>query len=95
MHRLAGRCALARWSPAGIIAHPYVGRNEEAVQWVAQEDWIVSRDFDMPDVLRPEGGWYLDIDYLDTVADVRVNGDTGACRRATVSAATGPMFRML
>jgi beta-mannosidase len=58
----------------GVIAHPYIGRNEDAVQWVAQEDWLVSRTFEMP-ALYPEGGWYLDIDYLDTIADVRVNGD--------------------
>jgi beta-mannosidase len=58
---------------AGIIAHPYKGRNEDAVQWVAQEDWVVSRDFAMPDVFEPDG-WYLDIDYLDTVADILVNG---------------------
>ncbi len=58
----------------GVIAHPYAGRNEEAVQWVAQEDWLVSREFEMPAAF-PEGGWYLDIDYLDTIADVRVNGE--------------------
>ncbi len=58
----------------GVIAHPYVGRNEEAVQWVAQEDWLVSRTFEMP-ASFPQGGWYLDIDYLDTIAEVRVNGD--------------------
>jgi beta-mannosidase len=60
---------------AGIIAHPYKGRNEDAVQWVAQEDWIISREFEMLEVFEPEG-WYLDIDYLDTVADVSVNGVT-------------------
>ncbi len=58
----------------GVIAHPYAGRNEETVQWVAQEDWLVSRQFEMPAAF-PEGGWYLDIDYLDTIADVRVNGE--------------------
>ena len=58
----------------GVIAHPYVGRNEETVQWVAQEDWLISREFEMPSVF-PAGGWYLDIDYIDTIADVRVNGE--------------------
>jgi beta-mannosidase len=58
----------------GVIEHPYVGRNEDAVQWVAQEDWLVWRAFEMPRSF-PEGGWYLDIDYLDTIADVRVNGE--------------------
>ena len=58
----------------GVIAHPYAGRNEEAVQWVAQEDWLIWRTFEIP-ASFPEGGWYLDIDYLDTIADVRVNGE--------------------
>ena len=58
----------------GVIDHPYVGRNEDAVQWVAQEDWLVSRTFEMP-ASFPDGGWYLDIDYLDTIADVRLNGE--------------------
>lgn len=58
----------------GVIDHPYKGRNEEAVQWVAQEDWTASRTFEMP-ASYPAEGWFLDIDYLDTVADVRVNGE--------------------
>ncbi len=58
---------------AGIIAHPYKGRNENLVQWVAQEDWVASRGFDLAEGFSPEG-WYLDIEYLDTVADVAING---------------------
>ncbi len=55
---------------AGIIPDPYVGRNEELVQWVAHEDWVLEREFDLTDAA---GRWYLDIDYLDTVATVFVN----------------------
>ncbi len=56
---------------AGQIAHPYVGRNEYDVRWVAIEDWQVSRVFQFDgDVSR---NWYLDITYLDTVADVFMN----------------------
>ncbi len=56
---------------AGEIAHPYVGRNEYGVRWVANEEWQATRVFQFDgDVKR---GWYLDITYLDTVADVFVN----------------------
>jgi len=55
---------------AGIIPDPYFGRNENEVQWVAREDWAVERQFTLDD---PDGSWYLDITYLDTVATVFVN----------------------
>lgn len=55
---------------AGIIPDPYFGRNEEAVQWVAEHDWTLERSFFLD---HADGQWYLDIDYLDTVAVVFVN----------------------
>ncbi len=55
---------------AGIIPDPYIGRNEYDVRWVAEEEWIASREFEW----NGEGNWHLDIDYLDTVAEIRVNG---------------------
>ena len=57
---------------AGVIPHPYVGRNEYDVRWVASEDWEASRTFQFDRDI--ERGWYLDITYLDTVADIFVNG---------------------
>ena len=56
---------------AELIPDPYFGRNEEIVQWVAQRDWVLERSFTLSE---PDGEWYLDIDYLDTVAAVFVNG---------------------
>ncbi len=56
---------------AGQIPHPYVGRNEYDVRWVANEDWQVSRAF--PFVGDLNRNWYLDITYLDTVVEVFVN----------------------
>ncbi|MBX5009382.1 glycoside hydrolase family 2 protein [Rhizobium lentis] len=56
---------------AGLIPDPYFGRNEEKVQWVAEREWAVERSFTLREA---EGDWYLDIDYLDTVASVYVNG---------------------
>jgi beta-mannosidase len=55
---------------ADLIPDPYFGRNEENVQWVAQQDWQLIRSFSLDDA---GGDWYLDIDYLDTVASVYVN----------------------
>ncbi|MDQ0135544.1 beta-mannosidase [Neorhizobium galegae] len=55
---------------AGIIPDPYFGRNENAVQWVANADWTIERHFTLDE---PAGSWYLDITYLDTVATVFVN----------------------
>ena len=58
---------------AGLIPDPYAGRNERDVQWVAAEDWAIERSFDLtPEML--EGDWYLDIESIDTVASVYVNG---------------------
>lgn len=58
---------------AGIIPNPYEGTNELVVRWVAETEWTASRSFHW-DGAAGEAGWYLDIDYLDTVAEVRVNG---------------------
>ena len=55
---------------AGIIPDPYIGRNEYDVRWVAEQDWIATREFEWDG----EGQWNLDIDYLDTVAEVKING---------------------
>ncbi len=57
---------------AGQIPHPYKGTNERACRWVADEDWVATREFVLDEV--GEGEYYLDIDYLDTVATVLVNG---------------------
>lgn len=54
----------------GIIPEPYFGRNEEAVQWVAEHDWVIERTVMLDHV---DGSWYLDVDYLDTVAVVFIN----------------------
>jgi beta-mannosidase len=55
---------------ANIIPDPYLGRNEYDVRWVAEQDWIASREFEWDGA----GTWHLDIDYLDTVAEIKING---------------------
>jgi beta-mannosidase len=56
---------------AGQIPHPYKGTDELAVRWVADEEWVATKTFVIDAI---EAGEYnLDIDYLDTVATVKVN----------------------
>jgi len=59
---------------AGLIPDPYVGRNELIVRPLADRDWTAARTFHW-DGVAGEPGWYLDIDFLDTVAEIRVNGE--------------------
>jgi beta-mannosidase len=57
---------------AGQIPHPYKGTDELAVRWVADEVWVATKTFTLD---KAESRiYYLDISYLDTVADVSVNG---------------------
>jgi beta-mannosidase len=54
---------------AGVIPDPYIGRNEYDVRWVAELDWIATREFDW----SRKGPSVLDLDYLDTVAEIKIN----------------------
>jgi beta-mannosidase len=58
---------------ADAIPDPYTGRNEYDLRWVADREWLLSRSFDLPAGGETEG-WVLEIDQLDTVAEVRLNG---------------------
>jgi beta-mannosidase len=58
---------------AGQIPHPYKGTDEFAVRWVADEKWLAQRRFHVERLVA--GAYYLDIDYLDTIADVHLNGE--------------------
>lgn len=56
----------------GVIPDPFVGLNEEKVQWVAERDWIYQTNFE-----SPSGGLEtrhsLVFEGLDTFATVRLN----------------------
>jgi len=54
---------------AGIIPDPYFGRNEYEVRWVAERDWLLARDVEIADPAME-----LVIEAIDTVAEVRING---------------------
>ncbi|KXF75503.1 beta-mannosidase [Paramesorhizobium deserti] len=67
--------AISALHAAGAIPNPYFGRNEYELRWIAEEDWLASRTFTIP-ADAPLEGWHLDVDCLDTVAEVRINGRT-------------------
>jgi beta-mannosidase len=56
---------------AGVIPDPYIGKNELLCRWVADEEWVATREFTLAEV--DDGPYCLDIDYLDTVATVKLN----------------------
>jgi beta-mannosidase len=57
---------------ADQIPDPYKGRNELDVRWVADEEWVASKSFTLDTI--ESGEYHLNIDYLDTLADVHLNG---------------------
>ncbi|MBD8892757.1 glycoside hydrolase family 2 protein [Roseibium litorale] len=59
---------------AGLIPDPYTGRAEYDLRWIAERDWTVSRSFDLADPAASPHGWVLELEELDTVAEVFVNG---------------------
>ena len=59
---------------AGELADPYRGRAELEAQWVGREDWVLEREFSI------DAGWlgrrdlFIEIEALDTVAEISLNG---------------------
>ena len=61
---------------AGIVPDPNIGFNEKTIQWVRDHDWTWSRRFEVgADFLKQPRIW-LNIDSLDTVGEIRINGKT-------------------
>ncbi|SHE95392.1 beta-mannosidase [Kaistia soli DSM 19436] len=62
----------------GRIPDPMVGRNEALVQWVGEAAWEISRTFDIPRGAAA-GRWaVLELEFVDTFAEVMLNGDVVA-----------------
>ena len=59
---------------AGRIPDPMIGTNEADVQWVAGVPWEIRRSFQL--ATEPLAGKWavLDLEFVDTIADVTVNG---------------------
>jgi beta-mannosidase len=54
---------------AALISDPYWGRNEYALRWISERDWVLHRTVELTDT-----DVELVIEGLDTVAEVRWNG---------------------
>ncbi len=58
-----------------VIPDPFVGRDENLIQWVGRRGWTIRREFDIAADELPRGDRrLLEIDTVDTVAEVVVNG---------------------
>src|SRR5258706_16187534 len=61
---------------AGKIPDPMIGRNETEVQWVGKAIWEIRRRFNL-EAAALAGKWaVLDLEFVDTIATVAVNGTT-------------------
>ena len=60
---------------AGTIPDPYYDRNELDLQWIGREEWEISRDIEVPAAFLQRERVFLEFEVLDTIADVRVNGE--------------------
>jgi beta-mannosidase len=58
---------------AGLIADPYLDRNESELAWIGRTDWLYRCTFDWPGLAEGENA-DLVCDGLDTVATVVLNG---------------------
>jgi len=56
------------------IPNPFYGMNEEAVQWVENEDWMYRTSFVVDEHQLSRDAAVLELDGLDTYADVFLNG---------------------
>lgn len=59
---------------ADKIPDPYYRDNEHEVMWIAEKDWLYSREFDVPASLLAHERVLLRCDGLDTLATITVNG---------------------
>ena len=59
---------------AGYMPDPYWGCNETNVQWVAKEDWVFSRTFELDSSFLAKKRIVLEIEDADTFADIYLNG---------------------
>ncbi|MEI6875241.1 MAG: glycoside hydrolase family 2 protein, partial [Spirochaetota bacterium] len=59
---------------SGELADPLFDRNELAAQWVGQEDWLLWREFTVDREILSRREVFLEIESLDTLAELRLNG---------------------
>lgn len=59
---------------SGEIPDPYYDRNELGLQWIGREDWRLYRSFEAPAELLERRRVRLEIDSVDTIAEISLNG---------------------
>ncbi|EXJ72873.1 uncharacterized protein A1O5_04021 [Cladophialophora psammophila CBS 110553] len=64
----------------GVIPDPFIGKNEEAVQWVREQSWIYELQFEVPEdaIGKPNRRAVLLFEGLDTFATVKLNDQTSS-----------------
>ena len=55
-----------------MIPHPFVGTNEDSVQWVSDREWVYRTTFELPS--EELSGYRLRLRWVDTFAEVYLNG---------------------
>jgi beta-mannosidase len=60
---------------SGEIPDPYFDRNELDLQWVGREDWEIVREIDLSPAFLDHERVFLEFEVLDTMAEIRVNGE--------------------
>lgn len=58
---------------ADVIPDPYLLCNENLVQWVAETAWILEREFTVPDAMLLKESVFLNLDSVDTFAEIWIN----------------------
>ena len=66
----------------GLIPDPYFASNEDAVRWVMEREWSLTRKIDLDETQALMLN-QIELDRVDTLATVRINGvDIGRCDNA-------------
>ncbi|MDR3120185.1 MAG: hypothetical protein LBU58_02450 [Clostridiales bacterium] len=82
-----GRAVQYELIDAGLLENPYAS-HEAAVkaQYVPQADWVYHTEFDLPpDFLSHNERFFIELDCVDTFADIFVNGRfIGACNNMLI-----------
>ena len=59
-----------------LIPDPFVGTNEQSLQWIGEKNWMYETSFDVPPEILKRENIELVFEGLDTYADVTLNDST-------------------
>ena len=60
---------------AGLIDEPFYSDNEKRLEWICEQDWLYKTQFDLPKNWDVDDLSYLVFDGLDTIAEIKLNGE--------------------